>query len=71
MEVSVSGHPRGVFEPEFTGPGCHPLLLAIDSEGRFVAHVSLVHPDQRGEVMDAFRDLLDVVDPDARLTLVR
>lgn len=64
-------HPRGVYEPEFSGPGGHPILLAVDSTGHLVAHVSIRDPDQRPDVIDAFRELLKRVDPDAKLTLVQ
>lgn len=56
-------HPRGVYEPEFTSPGGHPILLAVDSEGRQVARVVVTNPENRGHVLHHLRELLDQLDP--------
>ena len=63
-------HPRGVFEPEFTGPGGHQMFLAIDSKGRVVAHVSVTDPTRRDQVLESFRRLLHQVQPEASLRLI-
>lgn len=55
-------HPRGVFQPQFTGPGGEDVFVAVDSFGRCMAWVNVPEAADRRAVSRAFRHLLSVLD---------
>lgn len=67
---TLDQHARGVYQPGFTDAGGHAMFVAVDGQGRLVAMASVTDEERRSRVLDAFRDLLRVQDPDARLVVV-
>lgn len=56
-------HDRGVFTQHYTDAGGHEVLTAIDSQGRRVAHASVVNEYCRDNVVRFLRAILDAQDP--------
>lgn len=56
-------HERGVYAPQYIDTAGHEVFVAIDSQGRAIARVSVVNEYSRDSVLRFLRAILDDQDP--------
>ena len=61
---------RGVYNTRWRSASGDEVLIAVNSEGRVLAHVTVTDSSQRESVSRELNRLLDLLDPESQLRVL-